>query len=685
MGLLDSNTDRTVFAIGAIIIIGLISLVFMVTLRGENGMWGKVQEITTDLVYSGSDILHDDPQSETRVDLTSRVFVYYVDDVSGERLGGVQYTAELSKGESYQHQPPNTFRHKGVDYHQTSPGVISGVMGDDNVTLTVSYAAQRQTLRIRYIDEDTGNVIPGKDMSYKYKENEPYNHMVEKSFEVDGSLAVYDLIDPQYVEEDPDAVIYVEGVMGESDKTIDILFREKKYMFSVYYINADGVPLAGIMDNQLLKVGESYHHVAPPSIEYEGETLYAVDDVNVIGSMPQGPLSVTIRYDVPGVQVRVFYRDSDGSILGSSQYGGSFKVGDSYSYIIPSEHIYGGKTYKLVDNHRVQGTVGTEPIDIYVDFELARNKVMIYYEDEDGVRLGPIRYDEYIANGSSYMYTADDSITTPDGTYVLREGYDPVITGTMGLNDIIIKVPYVRDDSDIVGGVLAGGNSHSLALKADGSIVSWGNNNWGQISNTPPGNDFVSVAVGAIHSLALKADGSIVSWGNNNWGQISNTPSGNDFVAIAGGGHHSLALKADGSIVVWGNNDNSQVSNTPSGNNFVAIAGGGHHSLAVKSDGTLAIWGNNIYGQSNTPTYNDFVAVAGGMFHSIALRADGSIVSWGSNANGKVSNTPSGNNFVAIAGGDYHFLALKSDGSIVSWGWDAYGQVSDTPSGNDFR
>ncbi|MDP7245978.1 MAG: hypothetical protein QF389_05310, partial [Planctomycetota bacterium] len=39
-----------------------------------------------------------------------------------------------------------------------------------------------------------------------------------------------------------------------------------------------------------------------------------------------------------------------------------------------------------------------------------------------------------------------------------------------------------------------------------GLIVSWGRDNYGQVSNTPPGNDFVSLAGGAFHSLAILED-----------------------------------------------------------------------------------------------------------------------------------------------------------------------------------
>ena len=51
--------------------------------------------------------------------------------------------------------------------------------------------------------------------------------------------------------------------------------------------------------------------------------------------------------------------------------------------------------------------------------------------------------------------------------------------------------------------------------------------------------------------ITIKA-GSIVSWGKDNQGVVTNVPSGNDFIAIDGGVEHSIALKNDGSIVAWG-------------------------------------------------------------------------------------------------------------------------------------
>ena len=118
-----------------------------------------------------------------------------------------------------------------------------------------------------------------------------------------------------------------------------------------------------------------------------------------------------------------------------------------------------------------------------------------------------------------------------------------------------------------------------------GSVVAWGAN-WNGETIPPEGNDFVAIAAGESNSLALKSDGSIVS----NIRNMPPPPVGNDFVAIAAGGEaikkqspssFSLALKSDGSIVGWGSNV-AGVSTPPVGNDFVAIAAGHNHSMALK-------------------------------------------------------------------------------------------------------
>ena len=87
-----------------------------------------------------------------------------------------------------------------------------------------------------------------------------------------------------------------------------------------------------------------------------------------------------------------------------------------------------------------------------------------------------------------------------------------------------------------------------------GTLVSWGWDGYGQVSNAPTGTDFVQVSAGYAHSVALKLDGTLVSWGEDSSNQVSHTPTDTDFVQVAAGDYHSLALKSDGTLMSWGDN-----------------------------------------------------------------------------------------------------------------------------------
>jgi len=64
--------------------------------------------------------------------------------------------------------------------------------------------------------------------------------------------------------------------------------------------------------------------------------------------------------------------------------------------------------------------------------------------------------------------------------------------------------------------------------------------------------DVSAIAAGVNHSLALKKDGTVVAWGNNDYGQ-STVPAGlRNVRAIAAGDGYSMALKQYGIVVAWG-------------------------------------------------------------------------------------------------------------------------------------
>jgi len=66
----------------------------------------------------------------------------------------------------------------------------------------------------------------------------------------------------------------------------------------------------------------------------------------------------------------------------------------------------------------------------------------------------------------------------------------------------------------------------------------------------------VAIASGLYHSLAVKSDGTVWTWGDNGTNTDSDIPvqvSGiNGVVAAAGGSWYSLVLKSDGTVWDWG-------------------------------------------------------------------------------------------------------------------------------------
>ena len=287
---------------------------------------------------------------------------------------------------------------------------------------------------------------------------------------------------------------------------------------------------------------------------------------------------------------------------------------------------------------------------------------------------------------------------------------------------------------------VAAGSSHSVALCADGSLAAWGSSFYGELgnggtasSNVPvavdttgllSGKTVVGLAAGGSQTLALCADGTLVAWGYNNYGQLGNgstTPSnvpvavnltgvlaGKTVVGVAVGVYQSLALCTDGTLTAWGFNSSGQLGNASTtnssvpvavsmagvltGKTVVAIAAGLRHSLALCTDGTLAAWGENYNNQlGNGGTTNSsvpvavntagvlsgkrVVAIAAGNLHNLASCADGTLVAWGYNVSGQLGNnsTTSGSVPVAVstnllAGGEkFAPLACSQGGSHSLW------------------
>jgi hypothetical protein len=178
--------------------------------------------------------------------------------------------------------------------------------------------------------------------------------------------------------------------------------------------------------------------------------------------------------------------------------------------------------------------------------------------------------------------------------------------------------------------------------------------------------EVIQIAAGTFHSLALRADGSVVGWGYNGENRATAPKDLTGVVSIAAGRDHSIALKKNGRVVCWGANDTKQCEVPPSLDRIIAIAAGDFYTLALKSDGTVVAWGDNSIEQCSVPTgLNQVVAIAAGHGHSLALKADGTAVAWGNNAASQIDLPQNPAQLIAISAGGMNSALLEANGAYI--------------------
>ncbi|HWA28341.1 MAG TPA: immunoglobulin domain-containing protein, partial [Lacunisphaera sp.] len=228
---------------------------------------------------------------------------------------------------------------------------------------------------------------------------------------------------------------------------------------------------------------------------------------------------------------------------------------------------------------------------------------------------------------------------------------------------------YTLEVSDSRGAVTRV-TTHVIPNYGHTQVIAWGGQNTGG-EITVPGDladDVVGLAAGGGTSYAIRADGTIRSWGSGS------PPAGlSEIVSIAGGlGSHSIALKSDGTVVEWGGEVTAGNIVTPVGlRNVIAVGAGGGFSVALKADGTVQAWGANTSGATDVPAgLSDVVLIAAGYNHVIALRGNGAVVGWGGDGQAEAA-APVGfdvSDASSLSAGVGVSAAIKANGTLVRWG-----------------
>jgi alpha-tubulin suppressor-like RCC1 family protein len=316
-------------------------------------------------------------------------------------------------------------------------------------------------------------------------------------------------------------------------------------------------------------------------------------------------------------------------------------------------------------------------------------------------------------------------------------GYN--IFGQLGDNTNFNKSSPVQT---ITGGTnwkqVACGGNFTASIKTDGTLWTWGQNNYGQLGNNSNatysspaqtitgGTNWKQVACGIGHAASIKTDGTLWAWGNNWAGHLGDNSTtnksspvqtiagGTNWKQVACGSNHTVAIKTDGTLWTWGydgygqlgdntnSNKSSPVQTICGGTNWKQVACGYKHTAAIKADGTLWTWGHNQYGQlgdnstahKSSPVQTicggtNWKQVACAYGYTAAIKTDGTLWTWGHNQYGQLGNNTTthksspvqtiagGTNWKQVATGYRHTAAIKTDGTLWAWGDNSNGKLGD--------
>ena len=235
----------------------------------------------------------------------------------------------------------------------------------------------------------------------------------------------------------------------------------------------------------------------------------------------------------------------------------------------------------------------------------ADNKGRLFYVEDEGIFK--------VSNGVEWLYPTN-SATEESRVWTWGDN----TRGQLGDNTTISRSsPGTTAGGGTTWSQVSAGNQHTVAVKTDGTLWTWGLNTSGQLGtgNTTArsspvttaggGTTWSQVSAGGFHTAAIKTDGMLWTWGYNGYGQLGDNTQNNRSspVTTAGGGttwsqvncgwYHTAAIKTDGTLWTWGYNgygrlgDNtttdrrSPITTAGGGTTWSQVSAGGFHTAAI--------------------------------------------------------------------------------------------------------
>ncbi len=236
---------------------------------------------------------------------------------------------------------------------------------------------------------------------------------------------------------------------------------------------------------------------------------------------------------------------------------------------------------------------------------------------------------------------------------------------------------------------ISAGLGYGLALLTNGSIMAWGDNQYGELGDgvmtgnatclgllpcqteatptlLPAGDKATAISAGTEHSLALLSTARVLDWGYNYQGQLgdglytgtnacaSPTQTGvycdpnpvkvihvRDVIAIASGDGDSLALLQIGKVKAWGSDESGELGSKLGLPNAAACPNANYGQQCSATAVTILSGA-----ASNSPPLTGVRAISAGSGpfqysdFNLALLANGTVDAWGDNYAAELGTTP---------------------------------------------
>jgi len=264
------------------------------------------------------------------------------------------------------------------------------------------------------------------------------------------------------------------------------------------------------------------------------------------------------------------------------------------------------------------------------------------------------------------------------------------------LLSLVISFLFVQKIESQCWKAISTGDNFSIAIRTDGSLWTWGENDQGQlgdgtfVNKDSPirvglDNDWIFITANGKNAAAIKKDGTLWAWGDNqygawgdyesstSYGKDSNIPlrvgTENNWIYVTTSSAGTTAIKTDGTI--WGcglkygsaafdQNSIEYQKITPtlytplgkigSESSWVSVYSWGLITFAIKKNGTLWAWGNNRYNDLGTTATNyaykpiqigvdtNWKSISNYANNTFAVKTNGTLWAWGENSNSELGD-----------------------------------------------